>query len=133
MNNISWLKLYGLALVFLAVIDIPWILFVAKDFYVQQIGHLMSVKPLYWPAFIFYTLYAFALVYFVIIPSIDKLLLAVFLRGCFFGLVVYSAYDLTNQATLKDWPLLMTLVDMGWGSFLSGSVSALVVFVLRCF
>ena len=116
MNNISWLKLYGLALTFLAILDIPWILLVAKNFYVSQIGHLMTQTPQYWPAIVFYTLYAFALVYFVVVPSIGAPALVVFLRGCFFGLIVYGAYDLTNQATLKDWPIFMTVVDMLWGA-----------------
>lgn len=133
MNNVSWLKLYGITLVILAVIDIPWILLVANGFYLEQIGHLMADKPLYWPAVLFYSMYAFALLYFVIAPCFEASLLEVFLRGCFFGFVVYSAYDLTNQATLRNWPLVMTIVDMAWGSFLSGLASALTVFVIRCF
>ncbi len=131
MNNISWLKLYGLALVILAIIDIPWILLVAKNFYVSQIGHLMTNTPQYWPAFVFYTLYAFALVYFVVVPNVEGSLCSVFLRGCFFGLIVYGAYDLTNQATLKEWPILMTIVDMLWGALLSGTVSTLTLWLVR--
>lgn len=131
MNNISWLKLYGLVLTFLAILDIPWILLVAKNFYVSQIGHLMTQTPQYWPALVFYTLYAFALVYFVIVPSAGAPVLFVFLRGCFFGLIVYGAYDLTNQATLKDWPILMTVVDMLWGALLSGIVSALAAWCIK--
>ena len=133
MNKFLLLKLYGVTLVVLAIIDIPWILLVAKNFYVQQIGHLMTETPLYWPAVLFYSLYAFGLVYFVIVPSMDHSLLSTFARGCFFGLVVYSGYDLTNQATLQGWPLLMTVVDMAWGSFLSGSVSVVTVVIASYF
>lgn len=131
MNNVSWLKLYALTLALLAVIDIPWILFVAKDFYVSQIGHLMTDSPHYWPAIIFYSLYAFALVYFVVEPSMGYSIGSIFLRGCFFGLIVYGAYDLTNQATLKNWAIVMTIVDMMWGSFLSGLVSMLAAWLVK--
>ena len=133
MNKLFFLKLYSVTLLILAIIDIPWILFFAKEFYVKQIGHLMVDKPLYWPAVIFYSLYALALVYFVIVPCLEASLLEVFLRGCFFGFVVYSAYDLTNQATLQGWPLSMTIVDMVWGSFLSGFVSCMAKLIVSYF
>jgi uncharacterized membrane protein len=51
------------------------------------------------------------------------------LFGAFFGLVTYSTYDLTNLATLKDWPLIVTVVDLVWGMVLSASVS-LVTYII---
>ena len=43
--------------------------------------------------------------------------------GAFFGLVTYATYDLTNLSTLKDWPVLVTIVDLIWGMVLAASVS----------
>lgn len=126
MNSPSFFKLYGITLTILAIIDIPWILLIASNFYKAQIGHLMTNNPQYWPAVLFYTSYAAALIIFAILPGLEKQSL---LHGCklafFLGFICYGAYDLTNQATLKDWPLTMTIVDMIWGA----SMSTLVTFL----
>lgn len=121
------LYLYGISILFLTIIDIPWILLVARSFYVKQIGHLMADVPTLWPAFIFYALYPLALLIFIVLPELEKssLISTVFLKGFFFGFIVYGAYDLTNHATLHNWPLAMTVVDMIWGGFLSALVSCL--------
>ena len=122
---LNFLAIYGISLLFLTVIDVTWILLVARSFYVNQIGHLMAKVPTLWPAFIFYTLYPLALLVFVVLPELEKksLTTTVCLKGFFFGFIVYGAYDLTNHATLQDWPLAMTVVDMVWGGFLSSVVS----------
>ncbi len=56
-----------------------------------------------------------------------------FLRGALFGLVCYATYDLTNWATIRDWPVIVSVVDMVWGAVMAGSVSALAVLVVRSF
>jgi uncharacterized membrane protein len=75
------------------------------------------------PAVLFYLLYVAGLVYFVMLPasrSRDALL-----RGALFGLIAYATYDLTNQATLRDWPWQVTLVDLVWGAFVTGTSCAI--------
>jgi uncharacterized membrane protein len=130
MNNLSFLKLYGITLTILAIIDIPWILLIANSFYKKQIGHLMTSNPQYWPAVLFYTSYAAALIVFALLPGLEKQSL---LYGCklafFLGFICYGAYDLTNQATLKNWPLIMTIVDMLWGASMSTIVTFLTMFI----
>jgi uncharacterized membrane protein len=75
-------------------------------------------------AIIFYLLFIGGLVLFVIAPSVEKksILNALFM-GALFGLITYATYDLTNLATIKDWPILVTVVDLIWGSVLASSVS----------
>jgi uncharacterized membrane protein len=51
--------------------------------------------------------------------------------GAFFGLVTYATYDLTNLATLKDFPLLVTIVDLVWGMVLSASVSIVTYLIVN--
>jgi uncharacterized membrane protein len=51
------------------------------------------------------------------------------LYGALFGLVCYATYDLTNLAVAKDWPLLVTLVDLAWGAVLAASVSIVTYFI----
>lgn len=131
MSYVFLLKLYFLSLFFLSLIDVPWIIFFAKNFYLEQIGHLMALQVSYLPAVLFYLIYPVALIFFVVLDAknYQLSLTQTFLRGAFLGFTAYAAYDLTNQATLKDWPWIMTFVDVAWGSFLSGTVSTLVLYL----
>ncbi len=126
MNVVQFGKTYLLALALFFAFDMAWLGFVAKDFYRRQIGFLLK-ENISWPAaFVFYSLFVFGLVHFVIAPGIEKRsLLGVLLNGALFGLVTYAAYDLTNLAITKDWPLTVTVVDLAWGAFLGAAVSAL--------
>lgn len=85
----------------------------------------------YIPAIIFYPLYAVGIVVLVLLPAVraGSSTLSVLLTGLLLGLVAYGAYDLTNHATLKDWPLSITLIDMAWGAFVTGA-SAVIAFSL---
>lgn len=128
------IKLAITALVSIAVIDAMWLFLIAKSFYAKQIGHLMAAAPSWAPVLIFYPLFALALTYFAIMPGIASgSLLRTILMGVAFGGIAYATYDLTNHATLKDWPLMMTLVDIAWGAFLSGAVAGIVFYASRFF
>lgn len=119
-----FLKLYAIALPVFFAIDMVWLGLVAKDFYRGQIGSLMKSDINWMAAISFYLLFIVGLVVFVITPAVEKgswTYALVF--GAFFGLITYATYDLTNLATLKDWPILVTLVDLAWGAVLAASVS----------
>ncbi len=119
-----FLKLYLIALPVFFAIDMVWLGFVAKNFYRQQIGFLMKPNVNWTAAIIFYLLFIAGLVAFVISPAfLKQSWIHALLYGAFFGLVTYATYDLTNLATTKDWPLLVTLVDLVWGTVLAASVS----------
>ena len=108
------------------VLDVVWIGFVARTFYLQGIGHLMAASPRLDAALLFYAVYALGLVVFVVAPQAQKRSgswLSTLLRGALFGVVAYATYDLTNLATLRDWPVRVTLVDMAWGALASGCAS----------
>ncbi|MBN2113260.1 MAG: DUF2177 family protein [Acidimicrobiia bacterium] len=117
-------KLYLIALPVFFAIDMVWLGLVAKGFYREQIGSLMR-SPVNWPAAIaFYLLFILGLVVFVIAPAMDRdSWLRALGYGALFGLITYATYDLTNLATLKDWPVLLTVVDLAWGAVLAASVS----------
>jgi uncharacterized membrane protein len=118
------IKLFFIALPVFFAIDIVWLGLVAKKFYGQHLGFLMRPDVGWLPAIIFYILFITGLVTFVISPAVEKhSWLNAVLFGAFFGLVTYSTYDLTNLATLKNWPLIVTVVDLIWGMILSASVS----------
>ncbi len=125
-----FIKLYAIALPVFFAIDIVWLVLVAKDFYKAQIGFIMTPN-INWPAAIlFYLLFIVGLVLFVITPSLEKgSWIYALLFGALFGLITYATYDLTNLATLKDWPLLVTIVDLAWGASLGALVSIITYFI----
>lgn len=115
---------YLITFLSLAVIDGVWLSTMSKLFYAKHLGFLMG--PVVWPAVaIFYPLYAVGLTVFVVNPAMSGLWTnpKVFIMGALFGLVAYATYDLTNHATVRDWPLVVTIVDMCWGALMSGAVA----------
>ena len=125
-----FIKLYLIALPVFFIIDMIWLVLVAKKFYSQQIGYLMRPDINWYAAIVFYLLFIAGLVTFVISPSVEKhSWIHAVMFGAFFGLITYATYDLTNLSTLKDWPILVTVVDLIWGAFLAASVSVITYFI----
>jgi uncharacterized membrane protein len=119
--------------IFLAI-DMVWLLLIAKDFYAKHLGYLMAPKANLLAALVFYCVFVFGMLYFVIDPALAKgAWTAALFPGMLFGLVAYATYDLTNLATVKDWPLLITAVDLVWGSFVSGATALISWFIIRLF
>ncbi len=119
-----FLKLYPIAIIVFFAVDMLWLGVVARRFYQSQIGHLLKENVNWIAAFIFYFVFVAGVVFFAIMPAWrDESALMALLFGGFFGFVAYSTYDLTNLATMKDWPLLVTIVDLAWGTVLGASTS----------
>jgi uncharacterized membrane protein len=124
------IKLYLIALPVFFAIDMFWLGVVSKNFYKQQIGFLMTPNVNWTAAILFYLLFIFGLVMFVISPAVAKNSMQyAIVFGALFGLITYATYDLTNLATLKDWPLTITIVDMIWGAVLASSVSTVTYYI----
>ncbi|MSU54795.1 MAG: DUF2177 family protein [Candidatus Staskawiczbacteria bacterium] len=125
-----FIKLFAIALPVFFAIDMVWLGLVAKDFYRAQIGTLMKSDVNWTAAIIFYLIFITGLVVFVISPAVEKGSWAhALLFGALFGFVCYATYDLTNLAVAKDWPLLVTIVDLAWGAVLAASVSTITYFI----
>lgn len=112
------------------VVDMLWLGLIAKNIYRKYLGALLSETVNWAAAFIFYLLFIAGIFIFVIYPSIEKQSpgRAVVL-GAIFGLITYATYDLTNLATVKDWPLIITVVDLIWGMVLTTIVSTAGFFI----
>ena len=111
---------YLTALVVLLAVDMVWLGFIARDFYKSQLGGLMAEKPLLGAAAAFYLLYPVGVTLFAVTPGLRETNWAsTALLGLVLGLVAYGTYDLSNLATLKNWPVTLTLVDMSWGAALT--------------
>jgi uncharacterized membrane protein len=108
---------------FLAV-DAVWLGLIARGFYREQIGYLLAPQVNWTAAGLFYLLFIGGIQVFVVLPGLARGALGWTLRrAAFFGLVTYATYDLTNHATVRDWPLLVTVVDLIWGATLCTVVS----------
>lgn len=112
-------------LVFL-VLDGIWLTTMAERLYRPAIGHLMADKPVMSAAAVFYLLYLIGVFVLAVLPAFasgDGAWGGAVWRGALFGLVAYATYDLTNQATLRDWPWHVTAIDLCWGSFVTASAA----------
>jgi uncharacterized membrane protein len=119
-----YIKLYLSTLAVFLVVDLIWLSLVARGFYKKQLGFLMSSSPNWLAAILFYLLFIAGLLVFVVVPGLESGSIKItLLHAALFGLVTYATYDLTNLATVKNWPVLITIVDLGWGTVLSVIVS----------
>lgn len=124
----------GSVLVPLVLLDLLWLGVITRGIYKEQIGHLLSGSVVWWPAVLFYLLFSVGLAVFVVLPSVEaSSLMRALLLGALFGLIAYATYDLTNHATMKDWPLMVTLMDMAWGAFMAAIASGFAYWVVTTF
>ena len=126
--------LYLVTLAIFFAVDMVWLGVVAKNFYRKHLGYLMGPKVVWPAAIVFYLLFIAGLLVFAVRPAlVTGAPLKGLLLGAFLGLVSYATYDLTNLATVKDWPIVVTVVDLVWGTTLGGVVSWLSVIAARRF
>jgi uncharacterized membrane protein len=108
------------AVVFLGL-DLVWLGLIARSFYARQLGDLLRDSPSLSVAALFYALYVGGIVLFAISPALQsQSWRTALVLGLLLGLLAYGTYDMTNLATLRRWPLALALVDMTWGSLLTG-------------
>ena len=129
-----YVLLWAIAFILLLIIDMIWLMWLGRGFYVEEIGGLLLEQPNLIAAFGFYALYIAGLVYLVIAPAAeaDSVMKAV-ISGAVFGIVAYATYDLTNLAVMKGFTLKIALIDMVWGMVLSAAVSGLTVKIFGLF
>ena len=124
MSAAFWLKLYLLTVPVFFLIDMIWLGFVARNFYKEQLHSLLSPQVNWTAALLFYFIYIAGILFFAVRPGLEAGSFArACLSGALFGFFTYATYDLTNLATLRDWPVLVTVVDIGWGILLCTLVS----------
>ncbi len=127
-----FIKLFLVAFVVFLIIDLVWLGLIAKKFYKKHLGFLMSENVNWTAAIIFYIIFIVGIVLFVVTPALEaKSFSHALVYGALFGFVTYSTYDLTNLATLKNWPILITIIDLIWGTILATSVSAITFLIFN--
>ena len=110
----------SVAVTFVAV-DMIWLRTMAERLYRPVLGDLLRAEPNLTAAAVFYLLYPVGLVVFAVLPAhAEGSALRAFVSGMMFGCFTYATYDLTNQATLRNWSTALTIADICWGSLLAG-------------
>ncbi|HXY19291.1 MAG TPA: DUF2177 family protein [Gemmatimonadales bacterium] len=123
MTLLQFLKLYGVGAVVCFGLDLVWLGLVARGFYRRHLASLLRPDVAWAPALLFYLIYVAALVAIVVAPAVERQSAArAVLLGALFGLAAYSAYDLTSLALIRDFPTLVAVVDLAWGTALSAAV-----------
>lgn len=121
--TVTHIYLYLMTIPVFFLIDMLWLGFIANRFYQDQIGHLLG--PVNWTAaIVFYLIYIVGILIFAVVPALEVgSWQRALVLGALFGFFAYATYDFTNLATLKDWPLMVVVVDVIWGAVLTGSVA----------
>ncbi|MCU0601151.1 MAG: DUF2177 family protein [Desulfobacterales bacterium] len=120
------LTTYFLALFVFLVLDLLWLGILARHFYMKHLEKLFADK-VKWPAAgLFYLLFMAGMMIFAVHPAVAQgSFSAALVRGALYGLCTYATYDLTNLATLREWPIPIVVVDIFWGMGLSATVSVI--------
>jgi uncharacterized membrane protein len=119
------IQLYIASAILFFAIDILWLGVIAKNFYHNHLARFFAERVNWTAAGLFYSLYILGIMIFAILPGISAAsLIRTVVLGVLYGLFTYATYDLTNLATLKDWPVKIVVVDIIWGMVLCGLVSA---------
>lgn len=129
-----FIKAYPAILLSVVLLDLLWLGVLMKDFYKARLGHLMGDTVVWSAAVVFYLVFSAGLMYFAVLPAISAhSLLKAAILGALLGALAYATYDLTNHATLKEWPLAVTLIDIAWGAFLSACAASAGFFAVKLF
>ena len=127
---LKYLGIYFSLLISLLVVDLIWLLVIAKKMYRDSMGDLMAVEPNLAAGLVFYVLYAVGVCIFVIVPAISKQSwFDAVLYGALFGFFCYMTYDLTNLAVVRNFPTQLAFIDIAWGSFVTAALSGFVYWV----
>ena len=119
------LKVFAFLPPLLLGLDYVWLGTFASNLYKKELGSFLrmsgpALQPIIWAAVMVYVAIPVGIMCFVL-PRIsaDNLVLSSLLWGALYGVVVYTVYDMTNYSLVRDWPLRVALIDIGWGGLLN--------------
>ena len=117
----------------MTVVDAVWLVLMVPRVYQPGMKHLMAASPNWIAAVAFYLIYGFCVSTLIISPALQNQssLMDTFIKGALLGLAAYGTYNLTNLSTLSQWPLSLTLIDLTWGTVMTGTLSAGVLWLLQ--
>ena len=123
---------YLVALVVLAILDGLWLGVVSREFYKARLGQMLLDRPVWSIALLFYLVHAAGIAVFAVPPAVNAgTWVSALLYGGPFGFCVYAAYDLTNLATLRGWPMAVSAVDLAWGTVATAAATVVAFLVVK--
>jgi uncharacterized membrane protein len=126
MGFLFYLKLYVLTIPIFFVIDIIWLGVIAKGFYRRHLGFILSPDVNWKAAVVFYLMYIVGIIFFAVRPAVSSNSWGqAAILGALYGFFTYATYDFTNLATIKNWPIIIVMVDIIWGVCLCTLVSSI--------
>ena len=132
MNAGKLILAYLLTAVVFFAIDLTWLGVIAKNLYRKYLGGFLSDTVNWTAAFIFYALFIVGIFIFSILPAVEKNSFShAVIMGGLFGFFTYATYDLTNLATLRGWPMAVSLVDLAWGAVVTAAATLVAFLVVR--
>lgn len=129
----KWIAAYVAAGISFGFLDFLWLGWAGPNLYRPALGDLLAAEFRLGPALLFYLIYIAGVVWFAVRPGLAHGSRQAMLNGALLGAVAYSTYDLTNQATLKFWPVHLTVVDIAWGALATALASGISARALRHF
>ncbi len=127
----KWIIAYVAAAVSFGVLDAIWLRWAGPNFYRPNLGELLADSYRIGPALVFYVFYIAGMVWFAVRPGLTGGLGATALNGALLGALCYATYDLTNQATMKVWPVQVTIADIIWGAFATCVAATIATYITQ--
>ena len=125
----TWIVAAVTAALVFGILDAAWLGWAGSNFYRPQLGGLLAESFRMVPALLFYCAYICAIVWFAVRPGLAGGIGTAALNGALLGAICYATYDLTNQATMRNWSTIVTLVDICWGAFATAVAAGAATFV----
>lgn len=126
-----WITAYVAAAIAFGLLDFLWLRWAGPNLYRPALGDLLADSFRAGPAIAFYLIYVAGMVWFAVRPGVSFGVPLAVVNGAILGAVAYATYDLTNQATLRQWPLAITLIDIAWGAAATALASGAAAFAVQ--
>lgn len=127
---VKWVIAYIAAGLVFGAMDAVWLRWAAPNLYQPVIGEIMAKDFNVGAAAAFYFIYLAGMVWFAIRPGIESgSVMTALLNGVLLGALCYATFDLTSQAVFKVWATHVSVKDILWGAFATGTASAIAAYV----
>jgi uncharacterized membrane protein len=114
------------------LMDGGWLTLLGPVLYRPVLGDILLPTPKLWPAIAFYLVFPIGVLVFAALPALKAgNVTTALIYGALFGALAYGTYDLTNFATLRNWTLQISLLDIGWGAIASATAASVGYYVTK--
>ncbi|MXO50231.1 DUF2177 family protein [Qipengyuania gaetbuli] len=127
----TWIVAFIAAALAFGALDAIWLGWAGDNFYRPRLGDILADSFRMGPALVFYTAYIAAIVWFAVRPGLAGGIGQAALNGALLGAICYATYDLTNQATLRQWSTTVTVADIIWGAFATCVAASVATFAAQ--